>query len=132
MAKKQNEKAETTPESVRQDVLKQHRQLDALFWQAADALSRALFKLLTLEKDDPASLKVRARVATAITICYDDGYTYHMERRLGGIQARPIILEHEHSDPGSIGTIREAVHFAASKDLAKLLGESVKSEPDEE
>ena len=87
------------------------REIDALLWQAVDASSRALFKLMTLGSTDIASHRVRGRIATAITICYDDGYTYHADRRLGGLQTSPLILEFEHSDPAHVGTVTSAIRY---------------------
>ncbi len=87
------------------------REIDALLWQVVDGVGRCLFKLMTLGANDIASYRVRGRIATSITIGYDDGYTYHVTRRLGGLQTRPVILEFEHSDPGHVGTVHAAVQF---------------------
>ena len=87
------------------------RQIDALLWQAVDAVSKSLFQLMTMGASDIASYRVRGRIATAITISYDDGYTYHADRRLGGLQTKPLILEFEHSDPAHVGTVTSAIRY---------------------
>ncbi len=101
------------------------REIDALLWQTVDAVSRSVFKLITLGANDIASYRVRGRIATAITISYDDGYTYHVERRLGGLATRPVILEFEHSDPGHVGTVTSAIRFRTG-------GGPAEYEPEEE
>lgn len=98
-------------ERERNEQLGMAREIDALLWQAVDAVGRSLFKLMTLGADDIASYRVRGRIATAITISYDDGYTYHVDRRLGGLQPRPLLLEFEHSDPAHVGTVHAAIQF---------------------
>ena len=80
---------------------------------------------MTLGADDIASYRVRGRIATSITIGYDDGYTYHATRRLGGLQTRPVILEFEHSDPAHVGTVHAAIDF-------RVGGGPAKYEPKEE
>ncbi len=87
------------------------RKIDALLWQAVDAVSKSLFQLMTMGASDIASYRVRGRIATAITISYDDGYTYHADRRLGGLATRPLILEFEHSDPAHVGTVTSSIRF---------------------
>ena len=98
-------------ERTRNEQLGVARQIDALLWQCVDKSSEQLFKLMTGGADDIASYRVRGRVPTAVTICYDDGYTYHVDRRLGGLQTRPVILEFEHSDPAHVGTVHAAIRF---------------------
>jgi len=117
---------------LRGEVLGIHREVDALLWQGVDSVSRSLLKLLTMGTNDIASIKVRARVPTAITIAYDDGWTYHSERRLGGIQVRPVILEFEHSDPGHVGSVRESIQYASPEQMAKFLENEVQSKPEGE
>jgi hypothetical protein len=119
-------------EELRERILALNRRIDALLWQNIDSASEALLSLLTLGAEDIASRKVRARVPTGITISYDDGWTYHSERRLGGIQFRPVILEFEHADPKHVGSVREAIQMAAPEALARYLEGKVKSKPDGE
>ena len=107
----QAEEAAEQQEKERNRQLGIARQIDALLWQSIDAVSKSLFQLMTMGADDIASYRVRGRVPTAITICYDDGYTYHADRRLGGLQTSPIILEFEHSDPVHVGTVTSAIRF---------------------
>ncbi len=104
------------------------RQIDALLWQGVDAVSKAFFKLMTMDADDIASYRVRGRIPTAVTICYDDGYTYHVDRRLGGIQTRPVILEFEHSDPAHVGTVHSAIRFRTGGGPSHYEGLSAKAE----
>ena len=121
-------------EAAKTESLKIHREVDALLWQSVDAASRSIFKLMTLTLDgaaqDVASNKVRARVPTAITIAYDDGYTYHAKRRLGGTMARPVILEFEHSDPAQVGTVTEAIEYNLGETAASFHYSRRKNESD--
>jgi len=123
-------------ERARTESLKVHREIDALLWEAVDSVSRSIFKLMTLTLDgaamDVASNKVRSRVPTAITIAYDDGYTYHAKRRLGGTMARPVILEFEHSDPAHVGTVTEAIEYNLGETAASLHYSRRKNESDSE
>lgn len=102
---------QTKKAEERKEQLGLARQIDALLWQAVDAVSKSLFQLMTLGASDIASYRVRGRIATAITISYDDGYTYHADRRLGGLQTKPLILEFEHSDPAHVGTVTSAIRY---------------------
>ena len=112
-------------DDLRRESLKAHREIDALLWECVDSVSRTIFKLMTLNlkggvSDDVASNKVRSRVPTAITIAYDDGFTYHAKRRLGGVMSRPVILEFEHSDPRHVGTVTEAIEYSLGETVATV------------
>ena len=98
-------------ERIRNEQLGLARELDAFLWEHIDKFSSLLFNLMTGRADDIASYRVRGRVPTAVMVCYDDGYTYYVERRLGGLQTRPVILEFEHSDPAHVGTVTSAIRF---------------------
>ncbi len=125
----------TRIEAAKVESLKAHREVDALLWEVVDRIGRIIFKLMTLTLDgsaeDVASLKVRARVPTSITVAYDDGYTYHAKRRLGGTMARPVILEFEHSDPAHVGTVTEAIEYNLGETAASLYCSRRKNESDD-
>jgi hypothetical protein len=108
-------KEQAERDKVLLEFMKLQRETDALLWQAVDSFSRAVLKTITAGAPDIASQKVRARVPTAITISYDDGWTFHTKRRLGGLQARPIILAFEHGDPNVVGSIQQAIEYSVGE-----------------
>lgn len=101
----------TADEVKRDNLLWQLRVTQAELWGAVDKFSRENNALVTGGDTDPASLKVRARVATGVLVVYDDGGTYFTDRRLGGLSYRPYLLEFNHSDPAKPGTVEEAIKF---------------------
>lgn len=125
---KEIEAEQEAREKARKEQMGLLREIDALLWQIVDRTSDTLFRLLTLGASDIASYRVRGRIATAITICYDDGYTYHVDRRLGGLQTRPVILEFEHSDPAHVGKVTSAIQFRAGGDTVPIPAKNEESE----
>jgi hypothetical protein len=93
------------------EMMAELRLVDAALWGAVDTFSADWHKWLTRDRDDIASYRVKGRVATGVTISYDDGYAFHTARRIGGLSFRPQILHFEHSDPNHVGSIHEAVQY---------------------
>ncbi len=109
-------KAENDLLQAKQDeLMAKAREIDAKLWGAVDKFGEGWFALMTQNAGDIASHRARGRMATSITIGYDDGYSFHSDRRIGGLYYRPVVLSFEHSDPKHVGSITEAVQFYAEQ-----------------
>jgi hypothetical protein len=97
------------------ELMAQAREIDAKLWSAIDKFGKVWFAWATQDAEDIASYRVRGRIATNITIGYDDGYSFHSDRRIGGLYYRPVLLSFEHSDPSHVGSVTEVVQFYAEQ-----------------
>lgn len=106
-------------QAAQDELMAELRVIDAELWGAVDTFSRDWTKWLTRDRDDIPALRAQSRIATGVTISYDDGYVWHSARRIGGLTMKPAILHFEHSDPAHVGTVHEAVHYNAAEMVLK-------------
>lgn len=106
-------------QAAQDELMAELRVIDAELWGSVDNFSKDWTKWLTRDKDDIPALRARSRIATGITISYDDGYVWHSGRRIGGLTMKPVILHFEHSDPEHVGTVHEAIQYNAAEMVLK-------------
>lgn len=97
--------------------LAEHKVFGEQLWTDVDKFSSAFLGWITDNEHDIASYRVRGRIPTSITIGYDDGYSYHSDRRIGGLYYRPQILAFEASDPNDVGTVYQAAEYMAEREI---------------
>ena len=97
--------------------LAEHKVYHERLWTDVDKFSKYHHGWITDNQDDIGSHRVRGRIPTHVTIGYDDGYSYHTARRIGGLYFSPQLLSFEASDPEDVGTVIQAAEYMAEQEI---------------
>ncbi len=103
-------------QSLVNERLAEHKVYHEQLWTDVDKFSKYHHGWITDNEDDIASHRVRGRVPTHVTIGYDDGYSYHTARRIGGLYFQPQLLSFEASNPEDVGSVVQAAEFMAERE----------------
>ncbi len=111
------QKAEDDKQAAVDALLAEHKVYHERLWTDVDKFSKYHHGWITDNQDDIASHRVRGRIPTHVTIGYDDGYSYHSTRRIGGLYFSPQLLTFEASNPEDVGSVVQAAEFMAEREL---------------